>query len=138
MTFFKIIKNKKVISVGCVFLKWREDNHQFFICDVDEGQFVLSYDEKYIYRDTWMKPAPKDATKYEEATVEIITQQEYEDLLAMLDEGETVEEVVPVIPEQQEEIVPPQEEEKPMTIAEMREIILKQQEQINSLLGLFE
>ena len=133
MTYFKVIKRKKVISVGCVFLKWNETKNKFYVCDTDEGQFVQSYDELHIYHDKWMKPAPVEAGKHEEATVEVISQQEYEDILETLKEGEVIEEVELVVPEQHET---PPEEEKPMTIAEMREIILKQQDQINTLIEL--
>jgi len=133
MTFFKVIQDNKIVTVGCVFLKWNQDNKALFVCDVDEGQFVQSYDELHIYHDSWLKPAPRKAGKHEEAKIVIITQQEYEDLLAELDEGEILIET-PSIPEPEEEMPEPPEEEKPMSIAEMREIISRQQEQINSLL----
>ena len=133
MAFFKAIKDNKVYTVGCVFLKWNTKMQRFFVCDVDEGQFVESYDEQHVIRDEWMKVAPDGAGEHEDAKVVIISLQEYEDLLAILNEGEEVVYSAPEI-EKQEEIPEEPEEEKPMTIAEMRELILKQQEQINSLI----
>ena len=133
MTYFKVIQDKKVVSVGTVFLRWSIKRHKLLICGVDDGEFVQSYDEQHIYHDAWLKLAPNEAGKHEEATVIVIDAQEYEDLLAILTEGETIDYETPVIPEQQEETQLPVEE-KPMTIAEMREIISRQQEQIEMLI----
>jgi len=133
MTYFKVIQNKKVVTVGCVFLKWNMKRQKLFICDANEGQFVQSYDELHVYHDSWLKPSMAHDIEYEEATIVVITEQEYEDLLESLDEGEVVEES-PVIEEEPVEVQIP-EEEKPMSIAEMREIIARQQEQINMLIN---
>ena len=133
MTYFKAIQNDKVVSVGCVFLKWSLNKHKFFICDVDEGQFVESYDEQHIYQDSWMKPAPPEAGEQEQASIVIIGQQEYEDLLEMLNEGEIVEVQQEPTVEQEEQVELPVED-KPMSIADMREMILKQQQLIDTLM----
>ena len=132
MTFFKVIQDNKVVSVGTVFLEWNTKKHKMYVSTVDEGQFVQAYDESKVYRDAWMKYAPEEAGPFEYATVIVITQREYEDLKAMLDDKE---EIVEALPEQHIETttVQPPEEEKPMTISEMREMILKQQEQIDAL-----
>ena len=133
MTYFKAIQDDKVVSVGSVFLKWNISKGKFYVCDVDDGQFVESYDELHIYHDSWMKPAPAEAGQHEEASIVIIGQQEYEELLEILNEGEVIEvqETPEIIPEEQ---VEPPKEEKPMSIADMREMILKQQELIDSLM----
>ena len=131
--FFKIVQDKKIISVGSVFLKWNTKKHRLFICDVDEGQFVQSFDEQYTVRDTWMKVPPEDADEYPLATVIIITEQEYNDLKAILEDSAEIDIPEPVI-EQQAEYVEPPEEEKVMSIAEMRQLILQQQDQINKLM----
>lgn len=134
MTFYKIVENNNIISVGCVFLKWNIKRHKFNICDVDEGQFVQTYDEKAIYRADWMKPAPNEASGFNVAKVIIINQTEYEDLKAMLDEGESIqEEVVEPVLVQHVEVHEP-EKEKPMSIAQIRELLVKQQEQIELLM----
>ena len=132
MTYFKAIQNDKVVSVGTVFLEWNINKHKLYVCDVDKGQFVQSYDEQHIYHDAWMKPAPAEAGIHEEASIVIILQQEYEDLLALFDNGETVKVEKPTI-EEPEKVKEPKEEEKPMSINEMRETILRQQEQIDML-----
>jgi len=129
--YFKVLKDDKVISVGDLFLKWSTKQHRYFICDVEQGEAVMSFDEHY-YRDNWLRPIPEEA-KYEEATIVVIEQQEYEDLLALLKDGEEIPvvEEVPVEPEPEAATL---EEEKPMSIAEMRAIILEQQEQIKTLM----
>jgi len=136
MTFFKILKDNEVIDVGFVFLKWNKKYQKLFVCDVDDGQFIQSYDEKNVYYASWMKPHPEEAGLYPASEVVEITQGEYEDIKLLLSEGETVSQEL-VEPEpalespelHQEEAV-----EKPLSIAEMREIIAKQQEQINVLM----
>lgn len=134
MTYFKIIENKKVIDVGCVFLKWNSNRHKYYICDIDEGQIVQGYVHGDFYTSEWMKPSPPDATKYPILEVDIIDETEFEDLLAILDEGETVEvaEEPVIIPQDEAQNAP--EEEKPMSISEMRATILAQQKQIEMLL----
>ena len=133
MTCYKIIQDNKVTDVGCAFLKWNPERKKLYICNVDEGQFIQSYLNGTIFTTTWLKPAPKGAGSYPVVEAVVITEQEFEDLLKILKEGESVEETIPpeVIPVQEHEIP---EEEKPMSIPEMREIIKKQQEQINLLL----
>ena len=134
MTYFKIIKNDNVVSVGTVFLKWNSKKNRMFACDVNEGQFVQTYDEEKIYTAYWLKQAPEDAPKYEEAEVVAIDKVEFDDLKELLTEGEEV----PV--EQEPEYTPTvhdndeAEEEKPLTIAEMRLLIINQQKQIEDLL----
>lgn len=133
MTYFKITKDENVISVGCVFLKWNTKRHKFNVCDVNEGQFVQTYDEKGIYKASWLKPAPKEAGEYETVKVTVIDEVEYDTVKTLIDEGEEIEEVVtePIV-----ELIEQQEpaQEKPLTIAQMRELIAEQQKQIDMLL----
>ena len=134
MAYFKMSKNNKVVSVGSVYLRWDIGRNRLFICEADDAQFVQAFDESNIYHDTWMKSIPKKAkVSYEIAKVIEISESEYEDLKAILSEGEVIE-LPEVIEEQPEETPEIQEEEKPMTIAEMREMILNQQKQIDLLL----
>lgn len=133
MAYFKVIQDNTVVSVGSVFLKWNTKKHRLFICDVDNGQFVQSFDEKHIYKDDWLKTSDGDI-QYENASIVIINETEYEDLKEMLIEGEPIiEEPVhePVVVQERHE---PEEEEKPLTIAQMREIIAEQQKQIELLM----
>lgn len=139
MTFFKILQENKVVNVGCVFLKWNSARKKMYICDVDEGQFVQTYDETKIYRDSWMKPAPEDAGERESAKVVVISKEEFDELLELLSDGEEIEVEEPVVPVP---VVhdPPIEipEEKQMTISEMRQKILEQQKQIDILLEAYQ
>jgi hypothetical protein len=134
MTFFKVIQNNKVVSVGTVFLEWNAKKHRMFVSDVDEGQFVQAFDESQVYRDTWMKPIPQGVGPYVLATVIIINEQEYLDLKELLEEKEEIINT-PVVQQVETPVVQQiPEEEKPMTIAEMRELILSQQKQIDALM----
>ena len=137
MTYFKVIKNEEVIDVGCVFLKWDTKRNKMYICNPDEAQFVQSINEDNIYKASWLNSAPRKAGKYDTAEVVVIDETEYNDLNALLSEGEqvTVETPPPAPPVQPTEEEP---EEKPMTIAEMRERILEQQRQIDSLMEMLQ
>ena len=131
MTFFKIVQNNQVTDAGFVFLQWNEVHHEFNICDVDHGQFVQNYKQTKIYSASWLKPAPQEAGSYERAEVVVITEQEYFDLIAQLDEGEEI--IEPEEPMPDVHPAPEPEEEIPMTLAEMRETIKSQAEQITFL-----
>ena len=138
MTFFKIIQNEKVVNIGCVFLKWNEKRKKLYVCDVDDAQFVQTFDESNIYTASWLNPPPKEAGEFESAEVVVIDEAEFDELRELLSEGEEI-----VVEQPAEQYVMPvtpaeQPEEKPMTIAEMREIIIKQQEQIETLLKMFQ
>ena len=134
MTFCKIIQNDTIVSVGCVFLKWNTKRNRLFVCDDAEGQFIQSYDERHIYKAAWMKPSKEAKCEYEDADVVVITETEYNDIKEQLNEGEPIIEEVqerPLTIEHHEE----PDEEKPLSIAEMRELIKTQQSQIELLMS---
>lgn len=132
MNYFKIIQKKKVVNIGCTFLKWERD--RLFVCSEDDGQFIQSLDEKSVYRDSWMKEYLEEFTGFENAKVVRIDETEFNDLKAMLDDGEEVSEQEVLIQEQPEETIEPQED-KPLSIAEMRRLITEQQKQIEELMA---
>ena len=131
MVFYKIIRDESVIDAGFVFLKWNEKRHRMYICDVDEGQFVQSFKGDTIYTAEWLKPAPAEAGTYETVQVVVIDAAEYDELKAYLEDGEDVPVIpVPPEPEPEPEPEPDDEPEHQMTVAEMRQHIVEQDEQI--------
>ena len=133
MIYFKVIKDNKVIDAGCTFLKWSGRTKRLYACNPDEGQFVQSYKEGSIYKASWMKPAPVEAGQYEEAEVSEISRVEYDEIIALLDDGETPEITPDVLPPVIHHDEPEDNAEKPLTVAEMRTLIVSQQEQIEML-----
>ena len=133
MTYFKVIQGSQVVDAGFVFLKWNEARHKMNISDENEAQFVQSYNQELVYRDNWLKPFPeKCVAKFEKAQVVIIDQNEFEEIRALLDGDE----IIPVLSDAPEEVViepAKPTEETPLSISDMRRIILEQQEQINKL-----
>ena len=136
MTYFKIIQDNKVVDVGFSFLKWNLKYHRLYSCDVSIAQFVKGDNADKIYWDAWLRPAPKDVENviYEESKIEIINETEYLDLKAQLDDGEEISididsPEVEIPHEYQEEDV----EEKPMSVSEMRAIIVEQAAKIDRL-----
>ena len=137
MIFFKVIKDENVIDIGFSFYKWNSDHNQMFSCNIEEAQFAGSYYKPIYYHDVWLKPIKEDLKNYETATIVEITEEEFEELKTLLDNGETISGVEEPPHEEPfvERIEPPIEEEsKPLSISEMRALILEQQKQIEMLL----
>lgn len=137
MAYFKIIQNDNVIDVGYVFLKWNKKYSQPYACDVQDAELVMSEVHYKVYHPEWLKKPPEEATGYEEAIVTVINETEYRDLL---DQLFTSEEPVPipkpedVTPEEEEDYDRDKpEEERPVSVPEMRRIIADQQAQIEML-----
>lgn len=135
MSYFKIIRDGNVIDAGEIFLKWQAKNRILVSCPPDEAQFVMSHDGETIWRVAWLNPAPGEAGNYETIEAAMIERQEYLDLRAVLDEGEVVPEPEPVIPEPEPEPDPDPEQpeqEKPMTVAQMRAKIIQLEEELQA------
>ena len=132
MNYFKIKDNHSITDVGFTFLKWNDKYHEMHGCDIEDAQFAMSSITHVIYRDGWMRPTAAPAEKYQTGTVVMIDAVEYDELYAQLSEGESIDEPEEKIPVPVEP-VQPEPEEKPMTVAEMRETIIEQQEQIDML-----
>jgi len=129
MSYYKVIRDGMVTDAGEMFLRWQEKNRIMLACKPEEAQFIQGSDGT-ILRVDWLNPVP-EALKDRFETVEaaLIDRQEYLDLRAVLDDGETVPEPEPVQPEPTPEPEPGPdvpEGEKPMTVQEMREKIAEQ------------
>jgi len=134
MTCCKIIQDGKVVSAGRVFLKWNAKRSKLYVCDVNDAQYIQTFDEANIYHADWFRAIPQGAPVYEDAEAVVISLQEYEDLIQQLKEHEPVA-LEQTIPEPVQEDVEKPEEEQVMSIAEMREMIINQQKQIDALIG---
>lgn len=133
--FYKLIRDGVIFDAGEMWLRWQPKNRIMLRCEPDAAQFVMGSDET-IYRVQWLNPAPAEAGQYEVIEAAIIDQQEYEDICAVLDDGETVPVPEPVIPEPEPEPEPDPEQpepERPMTVQEMRQRIVDQDKQIADL-----
>lgn len=139
MTFYKIIRDGEVVDAAFTFLQWNERHSCMMACEPRDAQFVQSYDGESIYRVAWLNPVSGElAERYETVETAMIDRQEYEDLRAVLDDGETV----PLPPETEEPPDKPPEEppeepeepgERPMTVQEMRDKIREQEEMLQIL-----
>lgn len=126
MTYFKIIDNGEAVDAGWMWLRWNAKHQCLMVCEPREAYYVQNYTETAIYRLGWLNPLPNGAPMYPAAEGAIIDAQEYDELIASLDGGETV----PEPPEPEPEPEPPEPEpepqpERPMTVAEMRAKILE-------------
>lgn len=125
MTYYKIIQNGAAVDAGYTFLRWDTRHSCLMGCEPRDAHFVQSMDGETVYRVGWLNPLPDGAPVYPTVEAAIIDAQEYDDLIAALDGGETVPE--PVEPEPEPEPTPEPEPEpqpeRPMTVAEMRAAI---------------
>ena len=133
MTYYKIIQDDTITDAGFCFLKENKKGTLLY-CEIDDAQLMQSYDGNKLYHCEWLKNVPT-FTDYETCEAVVIDEAEYNDIVAYLDDGEEV----PVTPDEPEPVEPdePEDEEdteeKPMTLAEMREKITEQEETIAML-----
>ena len=130
MMFYKVIKNEEVIDASAMPIKWDEKHKCLMMCDADDIEFAQSYHTETLYYDSWMKRCQAQVS-YELATVISIDKTEYDEIIALLDNGENihVEEAQSAEPQLEQE----EQVEQPMSINEMRQKITEQQAQIVQL-----
>lgn len=144
MTYFKVIENGAAVDAGQMWLQWNERHGCLMACEPREAHYAQSYDGETIYRFGWLNLLPDGAPSYPVAEASIIDAQEYEDLMAVLPEGETVPEPPEPGPEPGGDDTEPEpggddtEPEHPMTIAEMRQRIRELEEALNIIMGVTE
>ena len=137
MTYYKIVRNGIVTDAGFVFLAWNEKHHRMMACDIEEAQYIQSFNQENVYHAAWLKPAPPEAGIHETVEAVAINATEFDEIRALLDSGEPVpnEPEPPEEPEEQPQEPNPVEPERPMTVGEMRQLIIEQQERIDLLEG---
>lgn len=125
MTYFKVIAEGAAVDAGRMWLQWNARHKCLMACEPNAAHYAQNYNDSAIYRFGWLNPVPDGAPVYPTVEAAIIDAQEYDDLIAVLDGGETVPE--PPEPEPEPEPAPEPEPEpqpeRPMTVAEMREKI---------------
>ena len=135
MNYFKVIIDGNVVDVGTVFLKWNNGKHHMYLCGLNEAQFVQGLDGNTAYRDDWLKAYEGKPSPFIQAKVIIIDATEYDELRALLEDGEDIPEPPAPAPEPEPEPdeEPKPEPDNPMTIAEMRQHVADMVEQVEML-----
>ena len=137
MTYFKILKKGIVVDVGIYFLQWNTKWKQWIYCNTNNAQAVQNYAGSKVYRDNWMRTMPSDADEYEDAEVVMINATEFDALIELLKDGETVIAEAEEIPEdgtkESLDIEDKSELEHRMTVQEIREKLKMQDTKINML-----
>lgn len=135
MEYFKIIQNSHVVEASTSLVKIDEKYHMLLYSDIDHAQFVQARNGGKLYHDSWLRPVRDSGMAYETAEIIMIEEAEYEEIVAMLDDDETI----PVIGEAVEQPEEPAEteeitvDEKPMSISEMRGKIKELEELVAKL-----
>ena len=123
MTYFKVIENQAAVDAGCMWLQWNTRHNLLMACETREAHYAQSYDGQTVYRIGWLNPLPDGAPVFPVVEARIIDRQEYEDLIAVLPDGETVPEPPEPEPEPEPQPEPEPDPERPMSVQEMREAI---------------
>jgi len=137
MRYFKIIQGNEVVDVSFTPMKWSVKYGQMVGCSVAAAQFMQGTISEKAFRDGWMRHTNAPETVYEEADVVEIDEVAYNDIYVTLANNEKIE----IDPEEPQIYVAPKvtevKEDRPPSIAEMRQIIHDQQEQIEALKEMF-
>lgn len=92
MRYYKIIKDGMVVDANFVFLKWTQNGAGMrFLetCDIEEAQYIQSYDQKEIYRVRWLNPV-EDGGEFPTVEATLIDEAEYNEIREQLDGGEPI------------------------------------------------
>ena len=144
MTYYKIIKDGQAVDAAFTFLRWDERLGRLIGCEARDAQYVQSMDGETVYRVGWLNPLQDGAPAYETCECVLIDAQEYGDLKAVLEDGETVQEPTEdaETPEEGQGEAPEEgqleDEEKPMTVAQMRAKIAELEEMLDIIMGVIE
>lgn len=112
--YFKILKDEQVINLGKYIVYYH--NNYLTYCSLDKAQYIQDYKQQQLYHDFWLK-SPKENSIYIEATIMQIEEEEYNNLLALFEQGE------PIPPEEPEEPKEPEEELEEEPIEEPEDIL---------------
>lgn len=144
MTYYKIIKDGQAVDAAFTFLRWDERLGRLIGCEARDAQYVQSMDGETVYRVGWLNPLQNAAPTYETCECVLINAQEYDELKAVLEDGETVQEPTEdaEAPEEGQGEAPeegqPEGEEKPLTVAQMRAKIAELEEMLDIIMGVIE
>lgn len=91
MNYYKIILNNQITDVvkSYYFLKYQIQNNTLLYCPKDEAQYIQAQNEK-LYHADWMGRITTEKFPYEEAKIEEISEKEYSELNALLNEGKDI------------------------------------------------
>lgn len=87
MKFYKIIKDNKIIDCNYLFFKYQMKNNLILSCDLQEANFLQSSDGTKLYHPKWLAPVPDGFNNYEIIDAEIISKEEYDEILQDLELG---------------------------------------------------
>ena len=82
MTYYKVIKNNKVIDVldNLIYLKWEPKHKIMVLSDINEAQAILSSGKNDIWHVKGFYKVPVDEPKFETVELVEINKFEYEQL----------------------------------------------------------
>ena len=123
--YYKIISDGMAVDAGISFL-FVDNRGKLLYCDADQAQLLQGWRQDKLYHVPWLRPVnmPETIDYDENVQAVIIEENEFNELIELLDDGEEVPEPAPE-PEPEPEPAPdsePEPEHK-MTVQEMRDKI---------------
>lgn len=94
MSYYKVTKDGNLYCVNHKFLRWQEKHHTMLDCDGYDGEYICSPDGSEIWRAAWLNKPPDGAPEYSEAEAQEITEEEYQALVSVSDDGILTDAVV--------------------------------------------
>lgn len=122
MTCYKMIIDGKVVAVGDHPMKWSPLRHFLVGCSINDAEAIISAVDDQCYTDDWLrKPTAWTPVL---AEIKAIDEQEFDELMALLDDGEEITEAVELVQPEETAVDDTEQPETPaehiMTVAEMR------------------
>lgn len=128
MKYYKIYKNNEVVDVNNRFFLTKLPYGSIYECEVDKAHLIMDSKTETFYRTNWLPQPLVTPHVFEYVQSELISEEEYNELRARLDEG-----VQPIVI--REEYQEPEEEpkEKVFSLSEVKDLISQMTEHINKL-----
>lgn len=126
-SYFKVLSGNEAVDAGSMWLAWNIRHRCLMACEPRAAHYAQSRDGFTIYRFAWLNPLPDGAPIYPTVEARTIDFQEYDEIIALLDAGETIPEPDEPEPEPEPAVEPEPfagvEPDRPMSVQEMRERI---------------
>lgn len=135
MTYYKILKNGMIVDVNHLFFRVQEKHKRIVACDSKYAELIGSSDGNEFYTAYGLRQPKYTPSGVEQVEMHFISEEEYNDLKAQLEDVKEIE--PPVVEIEPVSISEPAVEKDPdpiMTVAEMRTKIAKLEKIIELLM----
>lgn len=91
MRYYKIIQDGYIIGAGCNFMRWSPRTRKFAYCEMEQAEAVKDVVSENCFCADWLFKIPEEAgVTFPEAIVILIDQEEYDEIIEELIDGEDI------------------------------------------------